>query len=272
MKFHIVRTNETLEDIMFLYNLTKDEIVEENRHIRVWDKLIPGTKLKIPPIPEAVEHDVNDMEPFVEDYYPKLNPDFQKDSTKEDPFTKLANEIVTDKNPPFEEIPVMIQEEKIKDIQEASKKEKESTNLDFPQQDHQTNQTNINPIQKEIPVTIQPILSTTQTAMNSNQAIHQPAPNSPQPVNDIPKTIQTIATDISKKNDQTQLEQSKLQQNLSTTPSIQVVAPPIQVVAPPIQLVTSPDQQVAVPYQLGYYNLPRFVPYSIIYYPVYYKK
>lgn len=73
LKFHIVRTGEELEDILFLYNLTKDELIEENRHIRVWNKLVPGTKLKIPPITEAVEQDVNEMEPFVEDYYPKLS-------------------------------------------------------------------------------------------------------------------------------------------------------------------------------------------------------
>jgi len=73
LKFHIVRTGETLEDILFLYNLTKDELVEENRHIRVWDRLIPGTKLKIPPLTEAIEDDVSEMEPFVEDYYPKIS-------------------------------------------------------------------------------------------------------------------------------------------------------------------------------------------------------
>jgi hypothetical protein len=73
LKFHIVRTGEDLEDILFLYNLTKDELIEENRHIRVWNKLVPGTKLKIPPITEAMEHDINEMEPFVEDYYPKLS-------------------------------------------------------------------------------------------------------------------------------------------------------------------------------------------------------
>jgi hypothetical protein len=72
LKFHIVRTGETLEDILFLFNLTKDELVEENRHIRIWDRLVPGTKLKIPAITEVIEQDVNEMEPFIEDYYPKL--------------------------------------------------------------------------------------------------------------------------------------------------------------------------------------------------------
>ncbi len=79
MKFHIVRTGENLEDILFLYNLCKDELVEENRHIRVWDKLVPGTKLKIPPITIADEQDIADMEPFVEDYYPKLSDSDEKE-------------------------------------------------------------------------------------------------------------------------------------------------------------------------------------------------
>lgn len=73
MKFHIVRNKETLEDILYIYNLNKDELIENNKHIRVWDKLIPGTKLKIPSIPDSVDLEVTDMEPFVEDYYPQIN-------------------------------------------------------------------------------------------------------------------------------------------------------------------------------------------------------
>ena len=73
MKFHIVRNKETLEDILCIYNLNKDELIENNKHIRVWDKLIPGTKLKIPSIPDSVDLEVTDMEPFVEDYYPQIN-------------------------------------------------------------------------------------------------------------------------------------------------------------------------------------------------------
>lgn len=73
MKFHIVRNGETLSQIAFAYNLEEEELKKENKHIRVWDRLIPGTKLKIPVIPEAVDQDITQMEPFVEDYYPKLN-------------------------------------------------------------------------------------------------------------------------------------------------------------------------------------------------------
>lgn len=73
MKFHIVRNGETVKKIAFLYSLEVEEIKKENKHIRVWEKLIPGTKLKIPVITEAIDNDVTQMEPFVEDYYPKLN-------------------------------------------------------------------------------------------------------------------------------------------------------------------------------------------------------
>lgn len=72
MRFHIIRSNETLYDILSLYNLTKEELVKENKHITSWRNLVPGTKLKIPPIPENVEQGIKDMEPFIEDYYPKL--------------------------------------------------------------------------------------------------------------------------------------------------------------------------------------------------------
>lgn len=71
MKFHIVKSGEKVKDILFIYNLNIDELKENNRHIRFWDKLIPGTKIKIPVITEAIDNDVEMMEPFIEDYYPK---------------------------------------------------------------------------------------------------------------------------------------------------------------------------------------------------------
>lgn len=71
MKFHIVRNQETTKDILSIYSLTINELKEPNRHIRDWNKLIPGTKLKIPIINESVEQDIIDMEPFIEDYYPR---------------------------------------------------------------------------------------------------------------------------------------------------------------------------------------------------------
>lgn len=115
MKFHIIRNNEKIEDIMFLYNLTKDELIECNKHIRVWDKLIPGTKLKVPTISEAIEQDVSQMEPFIEDYYPKLKYN-EKQTNQEKSFEKEEDLFVQEVN---EEIIVDNEEENSKIIKEG---------------------------------------------------------------------------------------------------------------------------------------------------------
>lgn len=69
---HIVRMNESIGKIALTYNLTIEEIKNINQHIRNWDNLVAGTKLNLPSIPEIVKDDLNDVEPFIEDYYPKL--------------------------------------------------------------------------------------------------------------------------------------------------------------------------------------------------------
>ena len=54
MKFHIVGSNETISEILSAYDMTFEELKKENKHIRRWDNLIPGTKLKIPVITESM--------------------------------------------------------------------------------------------------------------------------------------------------------------------------------------------------------------------------
>lgn len=106
MKFHIVQMGETIEEIIFLYNLTRQELIEENRHIKKWDKLIPGTKLKIPVITEAIDEEVMEMEPFVEDYYPKMkNEDeevFEEINKKE---VEVQEEVIEEKVVEEKELP-----------------------------------------------------------------------------------------------------------------------------------------------------------------------
>lgn len=95
MKFHIVRDGETVREIMFLYSITEDELKEENRHIRSWDRLIPGTKLKISTLCEADDNDILQMEPFIEDYYPKdikLDDEVEKEK-KLEPEENIQEEI-----------------------------------------------------------------------------------------------------------------------------------------------------------------------------------
>lgn len=83
MNYHIVRTNDTIESIALIYNFSVEEIKSINNHIRNWMKLIPGTKLRLPEIPEIINNELTDIEPFIEDYYPKLNYESIK-STNED--------------------------------------------------------------------------------------------------------------------------------------------------------------------------------------------
>ena len=45
--------------ILSCNNLTIDELKNENKHIRVWTNLIPGTKLKIPVLTESIVEDIN---------------------------------------------------------------------------------------------------------------------------------------------------------------------------------------------------------------------
>lgn len=73
MNYHIVRTNDKMETIINLYNLTTNELVDLNKHITNWNNLIPGTRIKLPPISEALFDELNDIEPFIEDYYPKID-------------------------------------------------------------------------------------------------------------------------------------------------------------------------------------------------------
>ena len=73
MKFHIVSSSENIKKIAFLYNMEVEEIQKENRHIRDFYNLLPGTKLKIPVLSENVMSEINEFEPFIEDYYPKYD-------------------------------------------------------------------------------------------------------------------------------------------------------------------------------------------------------
>ena len=106
MKFHIVGNGESIEDILNGYDITFDELKNENKHIRIWHNLIPGTKLKIPVLTETIIEEINEVEPFIEDYYPKIK-------VEEEPYTLVEEEteVVIPFNNPIEEInePVIIE-------------------------------------------------------------------------------------------------------------------------------------------------------------------
>ena len=98
MKFHIIRSGETIDKIMFIYSLTKDELVQNNKHIRNWNKLVPGTKIKIPIITEAIDQDILDMEPFIEEYYPKKNILFDEEKNNDEELDEEYKEVFLTKN------------------------------------------------------------------------------------------------------------------------------------------------------------------------------
>lgn len=123
MKFHIVRNGESIDDIVFLYGLEVEELKKSNKHIRVWDKIIPGTKLRIPVITEAVELDISIMEPFIEDYYPKLKlgEEFDQEKSNQFEFQEIDNyKIIKTKNQNIDnEYQTMDNIEVVEDIKEV---------------------------------------------------------------------------------------------------------------------------------------------------------
>lgn len=93
MNYHIVRMNEKIEKIAHNYNLTVDEIKVLNQHISNWDNIIAGSKLILPNIPERIKDEINDIEPFIEDYYPKIS-DMKFNKIEEEKEIKDNNEDV----------------------------------------------------------------------------------------------------------------------------------------------------------------------------------
>lgn len=93
MNYHIVRMNEKIEKIAHNYNLTVDEIKVLNQHISNWDNIIAGSKLILPNIPERIKDEINDIEPFIEDYYPKIS-DMNFNKIEEEKEIKENNEDV----------------------------------------------------------------------------------------------------------------------------------------------------------------------------------
>ena len=72
MNTHIVRVNEKIERIAQIYNLSIEEIKKINTHIRDWNNLIPGTKIRLPEISEEINNEIDCVEPFIEEYYPRI--------------------------------------------------------------------------------------------------------------------------------------------------------------------------------------------------------
>lgn len=92
MKYHIVRNNETLEDILLLYQISKKELKEVNKHIKSFERLVPGSRINIPAITEADDDEILAMEPFIEDYYPKTPKEVLNDGSDYENVIKVTSQ------------------------------------------------------------------------------------------------------------------------------------------------------------------------------------
>lgn len=107
MNYHIIRTGESIEKIAYGYNLAVEEITRINRHISNWEKLIPGTKIKLPEISNQLTMELDEVEPFIEDYYPKIELPLNEEIKEEVPLEPVlekenpTNEVIkkTSKSP-----------------------------------------------------------------------------------------------------------------------------------------------------------------------------
>lgn len=98
MIFHIIKPGENISLIAKKYKITENEIIRINPHFRSWENLAPGAKLRIPELSEAVIDELDEIEPFIEDYYPKI--DLAEIFTKVEKENEISQEnknIVNDK-------------------------------------------------------------------------------------------------------------------------------------------------------------------------------
>lgn len=105
MNYHIIKAGESIKMIAKNYELLEDEIINNNRHITNWDKLIPGTRLKLPNISEKLADEIDEVEPFIEDYYPRIEVPIQEEpieETIEEPISKTPTE---NNNKPKNKVP-----------------------------------------------------------------------------------------------------------------------------------------------------------------------
>lgn len=81
MIIHIVHAKENIYLIAEHYHVDVNDVISINQHITDFMHLQPGMKIKIPLIGEEIKEDLDESEPFIEDYYSVEAP---KEETKEE--------------------------------------------------------------------------------------------------------------------------------------------------------------------------------------------
>ena len=105
MNYHIIKAGESIKMIAKNYELLEDEIINNNRHITNWDKLIPGTRLKLPNISEKLADEIDEVEPFIEDYYPRIEVPIKEESIDEPTEEPISKTPTENNNKPKNKVP-----------------------------------------------------------------------------------------------------------------------------------------------------------------------
>lgn len=136
VSYHLIKPNDKISKIMAFYQVTKGELISLNPQIRDWDNLLPGMRINLPKITESDNVEIDLIEPFIEDYYPKYT--FNKQNEKVD-----LPEVDQKKTPE-----VILVEKTIEQsvIDEVSKVEK------IPEESHELNSCANEIVEKDIPV------------------------------------------------------------------------------------------------------------------------
>ncbi len=86
---HIVKNGESIYDILNMYHLELEELVNTNLHITDFNNLASGMKIKIPLLNNEVEQILDNTESFVQKYYPKIS---EVITAKEEAFKPVEEE------------------------------------------------------------------------------------------------------------------------------------------------------------------------------------
>lgn len=84
---HIVRPHENLAQIAASYHILETDIISNNLHVTDFNRLVAGTKLKIPFLSTTVTDTLEETESFIRDYYPTF--DGKLKSLEEDELPKV---------------------------------------------------------------------------------------------------------------------------------------------------------------------------------------
>ena len=103
---HIVKNGERIEDILNMYHLELDELIQLNLHITDFYNLMSGTKIKIPLIHNETEQILDNTESFVQQYYPKIHDVFEEKIEVVAPVNQpvLQEEEILERKEPEQEI------------------------------------------------------------------------------------------------------------------------------------------------------------------------